>query len=219
VEKHNGMLREVYVVDPSGDGVFQEELREPDAELIRYFDWLECHPYEGNRAEANLDAPSWMRRVGERVTRGFVLTIDYGYPSEELYAPYRRAGTLMCYQRHQADDNPYLSPGDKDITTHVDFSALQKAGREAGLETLWFGEQYRFLLGLGFFEELLRLQSTTTDENQARALRMTLKNLIMPDAGMGETFKVLVQGKAVATPDLLCARSISDIPLTGFDMF
>lgn len=118
----------------------------------------------------------------------------------------------MCYHRHQADDNPYNRVGEKDITAHVDFSALQKAGSEVGLDTLWFGEQYRFLLALGFFEELVRLEAAATDEKEARALRLTLKNLIMPEAGMGETFKVLVQGKNVGTPGLLCARSIGAIP-------
>ena len=118
----------------------------------------------------------------------------------------------MCYHLHQADDYPYDRVGEKDITAHVDFTALQKAGSETGLETLWFGEQYRFLLGLGFFEELVRLEATATDENEARALRLTLKNLIMPETGMGETFKILVQGKNIGTPDLLCSRPVAAIP-------
>ena len=118
----------------------------------------------------------------------------------------------MCYHRHQADDNPYDRVGEKDITTHVDFTALQKAGNEVGLETLWFGEQYRFLLGLGFFEELVRLEATAANEKEALALRLTLKNLIMPEVGMGETFKVLIQGKNVGAPELLCSRAIGSIP-------
>ena len=211
VEKRAGRLKDVYV---TSDGhVFTEELREADSRLSDYFAWLGCEPIEGNRAEANLLAPVWMRSVGERIGQGFVLTIDYGYPSAELYAPFRRTGTLMCYHRHQADENPYDKVGDKDITAHIDFSALQKAGLEVGLETVWFGEQYRFLLGLGFFEELVRLEAAAADEKEARALRMTLKNLILPEAGMGETFKVLVQGKQVGTPELLCSRSPATLTL------
>jgi SAM-dependent MidA family methyltransferase len=212
VEKHDGDLKEVFVT--TRDDVFVEELREPaGSSLSEYFSWLGSSPVEGNRAEANLVAPEWMRHVGKRIEKGFVLTIDYGYPVEELYAPYRRAGTLMCYHRHQADDNPYDRVGEKDITAHVDFTSLQKAGCEVGLETLWFGEQYRFLLALGFFEELVGLEAAATDEKEARALRLTLKNLIMPEAGMGETFKVLVQGKNVGSPELSCSRAISAIPI------
>lgn len=210
VEKHAGALQEVFVV--SHDDAFVEELRAASNPLLAgHFAWLGCGPVEGNRAEVNLAAPAWLRGVARRITRGFVLTIDYGYPAQELYALHRRAGTLMCYHRHQADDNPYERVGEKDITAHVDFTALRKAGDEVGLATLWFGEQYRFLLGLGFFEELVRLEAAAPTEKEARALRLTLKNLILPDAGMGETFKVLVQGKNVGTPRLLCSRSLDAI--------
>ena len=211
VEKSSGVLQEVFVA--SRDAAFVEEVRvSTDPRLTDYFAWLGCGPVEGNRAEANLVAPDWMRQVGQRIEQGFVLTIDYGYPANELYAPHRRAGTLMCYHRHQADDNPYDRVGEKDITAHVDFTALQKAGSEVGLETLSFSEQYRFLLGLGFFEELVHMEAAAVDEKEARALRLTLKNLIMPEAGMGETFKVLVQGKNVGVPQLLCSREIGAIP-------
>ncbi|MFA6687268.1 MAG: hypothetical protein WCS16_07315, partial [Desulfuromonas sp.] len=71
--------------------------------------------------------------------------------------------------------------------------------------------QYRFLMGLGFVEELMRLQTQKEDPSEALALRMTLKNLIMPDNGMGETFKVLIQGRGVGSPELLCSRSMADI--------
>ncbi len=212
LEKHDGQFQEVFVANQP-DGSFTEELRDLSTPaLTDYFEWLGTAPLEGNRAEANLIAPHWMRGVGERIQKGFALTIDYGYPSEELYAPYRRTGTLMCYHRHQADDNPYDKVGEKDLTAHVDFTALQKAGEEAGLKSLWFGEQYRFLMSLGFVEELMALEAKTSDEQEARALRLTLKNLIMPDAGMGEIFKVLVQGKNVGQPELLCARSLQDLP-------
>jgi len=41
---------------------------------------------------------------------------------------------------------------------------------------------------------------------------MTLKNLILPEGGgMGGRFKILVQGKGVAAPELLCSRKIRDI--------
>jgi len=213
LEKHQGALQEVYVVT-APDGRFAEELRAPaDAALQHYFSWLGCGPVEGNRAEANLAAADWMRRVAGLLGRGFILTIDYGYPAAELYAPFRRAGTLMCYHRHAASDDPYRHIGCQDLTAHVDFTALQKAGAEHGAQTLYFAEQYRFLMALGFVEALIEMQARTADENQARALRLTLKHLVMPEGGMGETFKVLIQGKDVGQPDLLCDRRLSQIPM------
>jgi len=212
VEKRAGELQEVFVV-AAGDG-FAEELRAPSTPRIaEHLRWLGAAPVEGNRAEVNLQAVDWIRDVGRLLRRGFVLTIDYGYPAAELYAPWRRSGTLMCYHRHSSSDNPYQYLGCQDITAHIDFTSLQRAGEEAGLVPLWFGEQYRFLLSLGFVEALLELQAREKDENRARALRLTLKNLIMPEGGMGETFKVLVQGKGVGTPELLCARPLRALPL------
>lgn len=212
LEKHQGELQEV-CVDLDDQGAFVETLQPPvDTALQQHFDWLGVGPTEGNRCEANLAAVGWMRQVAAILERGFVLTIDYGYPAEELYAPFRGTGTLMCYRQHQADENPLEDVGDKDITAHVDFTALQLAGSEEGLETLDFIEQYRFLMSLGFVEALMELQAQTRDENQARALRLSLKNLIMPEGGMGETFKVLIQGKGVGRPQLLCQRGIGMIP-------
>ncbi len=68
-------------------------------------------------------------------------------------------------------------------------------------------------MGLGFLELLMQMQSRETDPRKAQALRMSMKHLILPEAGMGERFKVLVQGKNVGRPDLLCARRIQDIAL------
>lgn len=82
VEKRSGVIGEVFVV--SRENVFEEDVRAPAAcPLQEYFKWLGCGPLEGNRAEANLVAPDWIRRVGQRISQGFVLTIDYGYPSTE----------------------------------------------------------------------------------------------------------------------------------------
>lgn len=214
VEKRDGRFFEVFIAR-KGD-VLTEELRPlQNEEICKYFTLVGIEPYEGNRAEVNLEAVRWMHRVGEVLSRGFVLTIDYGYPASELYAPVRRNGTLMGYCRHTANENPLQHIGCQDLTAHVDFTALERSGEQAGLETLWFGEQYRFLMGLGFLETLVALQAQQSDPQKALALRLTLKNLIMPEAGMGETFKVLVQGKAVGAPELLCSRRLKDISLPG----
>ncbi len=212
VEKKNNELLEVMVT--CVDGEFKEEFGPlTDPRLSDYFDLSQQPLVEGNRAEVNLAALDWIKQVGQLLQRGAVLTIDYGYPAAELLAPWRRAGTLLCYHRHESSDNPYQHIGCQDITAHINFSVLETVGRDQGLETLYFGEQYRFLMGLGFLEELVRLQALETDPQRAQALRMTLKNLIMPDGGMGESFKVLLQGKGLGTPDLLCARTIREIGL------
>lgn len=210
VEKREGELKEVFVVN--GEQGFAEELRPLSTEKITdYHRLVDMQPAEGNRSEVNLAALDWMAQVAGILGRGFVMTIDYGYPAEELMAAYRKTGTLLCYHRHQSNEDPYQQAGCQDITAHIDFTALQRVGEQNGLQNLYFGEQYRFLMGLGFFETVIEMQMRETDEQKAQALRMTLKNLILPEGGMGESFKILVQGKGVDEPELLCARKIRDI--------
>lgn len=212
IESHGGKLHEVYVVNDNGG--FREDLRPlADTRINAYFTELGLHPGEGNRCEVNLVAIDWLRQVAEVLRRGFVLTIDYGYLAEELYAPYRHAGTLLCYHRHQSNEEPLQRVGCQDITAHIDFTTLQNVGRQRGLVPLYFAQQYQFLMGLGFLEMLLEMQSRETDPQKAQALRMNLKTLILPEGGMGESFKVLIQGKHVGSPELLCAKRIKDINL------
>jgi SAM-dependent MidA family methyltransferase len=213
VEKRAGKLLEVYV--DVENGTFQEILRDPATkELINYLEWVDVELAEGNRAEINLAAPAWIRDVAGLLQRGFVLTIDYGYLASELYAPWRTNGTLITYYQHTSGENPYIRIGEQqDLTAHVDFSALIKAGEESGLQQLFYGDQCKFLLGLGFVDALLAAQAREKEPHHAQALRLTLKNLILPEGGMGEIFKVLIQGKGVVPQNLLCARSLRDLPL------
>lgn len=213
VEIHNGELQEVFVTVLNG--TFQEVLQNPSTdELSNYLSWSGVDLLEGTRAEINLAAPLWLRDVATLLQRGFILTIDYGYQARELYAPWRTRGTLMCYYQHTSGENPYIRIGEQDITAHIDFSALIRTGEELGLRQLFYGDQCKFLLGLGFVDALLEAQSQEKDPHRAQALRLTLKNLILPDGGMGEIFKVLVQGKGVGQQDLLCARSLREITST-----
>jgi SAM-dependent MidA family methyltransferase len=167
---------------------------------------IELHP--GQQAEINLAALHWLGQAARALQKGFILTIDYGFPAVELFAHHRKRGTLLCYYRHQTEDNPYIRLGRQDITSHVDFTTLMKHGEELGLETDWFGEQYRFLLTAGIIEEIEEFeQSDATDERKLK-LRLALKKLIMPEGGMGDTFRVLIQSKGVASVELLCQRRI-----------
>ncbi|MCW9050606.1 MAG: SAM-dependent methyltransferase [Deltaproteobacteria bacterium] len=210
VEKHHGALQEVFVVNTETG--FQEELRPLSTDQIQdYFDQIGIEPLEGNRCEVNLAACKWIRQVAEVMSRGFVLTVDYGYLAAELYAPYRHAGTFLCYHKHQTNENPYQLVGCQDMTAHVDFTTLQQVGRQRGLISLFYGQQYQFLMALGFLEMLIEMQARETDPNKAQALRMNLKTLILPEGGMGESFKVLIQGKNVGSPELLCQKRIQDI--------
>ncbi|OQW50110.1 MAG: hypothetical protein A4C66_05570 [Nitrospira sp. HN-bin3] len=149
---------------------------------------------EGYRTEVNLHALDWMAQVAQCLARGFVLTIDYGHTAQDLYSIDRKRGTFLCYRQHTVHEDPFLHVGQQDMTAHVDFSSLATAGEEQGLRTTGFTNQMSFLMGLGIEQMLTGLSQDSP------ALTAAIQ-LLRPN-GMGTTFKVLVQHKAVPNPKL-----------------
>jgi SAM-dependent MidA family methyltransferase len=123
-----------------------------DAELVQAIDALSLPAIEGYTTEINLLARRWIGEVGHALNRGYVLTIDYGYPASLYYAPFRCGGTLTAFVKHHSIDDVLAEPGMRDITAHVDFTALAQAGEKAGLATLGFLDQQRFLMGVAHDE-------------------------------------------------------------------
>ena len=209
-----GNLKEIYVTQRNGQ--FEEQWGElSDPRIASYFHSMDITLQEGQKAEVNLLALEWMEKVARCLERGFVLTIDYGCLSEELYAPNRREGTLLCYFQHQASENSYERLGEQDITSHVNFTSLIRKGEEVGLRFTGLVPQYRFLIGLGILEQMETL-GRELSELDGLKLRLSLKNLIEPEMGMGEVFKVLVQHKGMDQPRLDGLRDLGSILLFHF---
>jgi len=200
VERIGGRLKEIYV---SAEG---EELREKPgsitstevaAAVARYAHDLE----EGRRVEVNLRACPWVRAVAEKLTRGFVITIDYGDLAERLFTSDRPRGTLLAYRGHVAGEDFYTAPGEQDLTAHVNFSALIDAGKSAGLAFTGFTTQERFLMALGEENQFRDLYNPGQTEAEKLQARLKLKRLISPE-GMGSVFKVLIQHRGLDAPQL-----------------
>jgi SAM-dependent MidA family methyltransferase len=156
VTRDAGKLKEIYV------GAEGEELKEKlgpisdsgvAAAVARYAPQLE----EGHRMEVSRRAAEWVSTVAAKLTRGFVLTIDYGDLAKFLYTPERRRGTLLAYRGHAVSEDFYSAPGEQDLTAQVNFSALIDAGKESGLECTGFTTQERFLMALGEANEFADL--------------------------------------------------------------
>jgi len=201
VTLREGHLREIYVTHK--DGGFREETGVLSSDKFgNYFEELGVVLDEGQRAEVNLMALDWMEMVSRVLIKGFVITIDYGHEAENLYSPFRRNGTLLCYHGHTWNDNPYERIGLQDITSHVDFTSLMTKGGEMGLRTTGFTTQYRFLLGLGFLKEAQSIVRDDLSPLEGIRNRLSMKTLILPNGGMGDVFKVLIQHKGLDNPQL-----------------
>jgi SAM-dependent MidA family methyltransferase len=187
-------LMEIFVTADPSKG-FIEELKPASEHLKEYLNELHISLPKGFRTEINLEAIEWIKEIATCLKEGYVLTIDYGYSSAELYHERKRNGTLICYHQHQINDCPFEHIGEQDITSHVNFSALCHWGLKSGLRCCGFTNQANFLLGLGFKNHLRNLQ-TSPQNLISQALQETFltRTLLLE---MGYKFKVLIQGKSV----------------------
>ncbi|MBL0392958.1 SAM-dependent methyltransferase [Ramlibacter monticola] len=131
--------------------------------------------------EIHPQAQAFIRTLAERLVAGAAFFIDYGFPEAEYYHPQRHMGTLMCHRGHMADPDPLETPGEKDITAHVDFTGIALAAQEAGLPTLGYATQGRFLLNAGIADLL---------QDATQAERIAAQRLVA-EHEMGELFKVI----------------------------
>lgn len=200
VTRVGGRLKEIYVTavdDELREKVGAISSTEVAAYVARYAKAIE----ESHRVEANLRAAQWIRTIAEKLAGGFVVTIDYGDLAPNLFTPDRPQGTLMSYRQHLVTENLYSAPGEQDLTAHVNFSALIDAGGEVGLDLTGFTTQERFLLALGEENEFGDLYDPGQSETEQLQARLKLKRLINPE-GMGTIFKVLVQHRGIASPQI-----------------
>lgn len=144
---------------------------------------------DGYTIETSPAAEQWWRAAAGVLTHGRLLAIDYGFSAEEQISPSRLHGTLRAYHRHHVSDDLLANVGEQDLTAHVNFTAIQKAGEAAGLQTENFCTQPQFLTRIweaamkkGFFSEW-----------EARQTRQ-FQTLTHPDH-LGRAFRVLVQSR------------------------
>ena len=198
----DGALQEVFVTVDAESRSLTEVISTPSTDCLAEYlagqDIDISAGYEnGYRSEINLAALDWLETVSHKLERGYVLTIDYGYLAPQYYSPQRQQGTLQCFRRHGAHQDPYAYLGHQDITAHVNFSALEKQGLAQGLTSMGYTQQGLFLMALGLGDRLVTNNNTSdiTQLNEVIRRRETLQSLINP-LGLGG-FQVLIQGKGL----------------------
>ncbi len=149
----------------------------PPAEVDGEHDYL---------TETHSQAEAFVRTLAQKLmanpqNKGAIFLIDYGFPESEYYHPQRHMGTVMCHLAHQADGNPLLQVGQKDITAHVNFTGIALAAQDMGLNCLGYTSQGRFLLNCGLPE----LMASADLKNRSHAMKL------INEHEMGELFKVI----------------------------
>ncbi len=152
-------------------------------------------PPEGDYvSEINPAAQALIRSLSERCDAGVLLIIDYGFPAAEYYHPQRASGTLVAHYRHRAVHDPLFMPGLCDVSAHVDFSAIARAGVAGGMTVGGYATQARFLINCGILDALAACGDPQTSAYLRQAA--AVQKLLSP-AEMGELFKVLALVRGV----------------------
>jgi SAM-dependent MidA family methyltransferase len=161
-----------------GPAVSERRMAELGAPEARSGEVFEVNP------EARRLVQTLSRRFAEQ--KGVLLALDYGYDETAV------GDTLQAVRRHQPV--PALqTPGEADLTAHVDFAALARAAELAKVSPIV--NQGSFLRRLGIEVRAERLAAAHPDK--ADDLLSGCHRLINP-AGMGTLFKVL----ALSSPDI-----------------
>lgn len=124
-----------------------------------------------------------MSAIAQRIAAhgGAGIFFDYGHLVPGL------GDTFQAVRKHRSEgvlDNP----GEADLTSHVDFSALAAVSSSHGLEAR-MATQAEFLLGMGLLERAGRL-GQAADEAARAKITADVERLAGPDE-MGKLFKVL----------------------------
>jgi SAM-dependent MidA family methyltransferase len=145
---------------------------------------------DGFMVEHSPAAVAWWKKAAGSLGRGKLLTIDYGLTSDEWLRPERSHGTLRTYAQHHPGGDPLEKPGECDITAHVNFSAVEDAGRAVGLVTETFTGQDKFLT-----QVLAQTEAKPGSFDPWTAARTRQFQTLTHPEHLGHAFRVLVQSR------------------------
>jgi SAM-dependent MidA family methyltransferase len=194
-------LHELWVRE-EGNGLDWSEQEAP-APYEDYFAARGIALDDGQFADLSLEWEAAYADVARWVTRGLIVTFDYGFPESQLFrSRLRRFGTAAAYGQQRVTRDLLANPGEQDLTAHINFTDLQRAGEQAGFTTHLFERQAKFLLALGITDHPLFKPVLEEEVAGAAAAverldaRDDARRLVLPD-GIGEDIRVLVQGRGV----------------------
>ena len=140
----------------------------------------------GFETEVNLAAPTLMNQIAAKLSRGVILTIDYGFLREEFYSLHRYEGTLQIRAKQKKLSSPFEQIGLADISAHVEWTSLAEAAQSSGAKQVGFTDQHHFLTGI--ISEFFSAAEFNASEKRA------LQTLLHPEM-LGRSFQVLALGK------------------------
>jgi len=143
---------------------------------------------DGFTTEVCPSAIQWWADASKKLGKGVLMTIDYGLESLQFLDPARSQGTLRSYHKHQNSNDILSDAGERDLTAHVNFTAIREAGEHSGLKTNHFLSQSEYLTRV--FEDIWHNQSKFGNWTPSRLRQF--QTLTHPEH-LGRAFRVLIQ--------------------------
>lgn len=153
---------------------------------------LPATPEEGDIVERSPAIDGFLRELGKLIALrgGAALFIDYGYATTAY------GDTLQALKEH-AYHNPLHTPGEADLTAHVNFERVGDVMKDSGLTVLPAITQGTFLQFLGLRHRADKLKSSANAQ-QKQDIDLAVQRLAAPEQ-MGTLFKVIA---ATSSPTL-----------------
>jgi len=190
LRRSDGIWREIFVGQGEHGDLIEIE-GDPSEAVRSQITHGESQIPDGWEIECRPAAQAWIRDIAARLTRGLVITVDYGYTRDEYFAKPRLRGTWRTYFNHTQTNDALANIGGQDITADVDFTRFIAAGEDAGLETIFFKDLSHALIEIG--RDVIE-QITTRDAGRPSRDRNAIQQLLHPSM-MGTRFRVLIQRK------------------------
>ncbi|MFZ3588134.1 class I SAM-dependent methyltransferase [Bacillus sp. DJP31] len=195
IKKVDNELLEVRVTEKNGNELHEKLVPLVNQDISNFIQDFQVSINKGQQCEIPRQMCSFIQKIGEWVQEGLVYTIDYGYTDEEWNTPYHREGSLRGFYKHQLIRDPLKHVGEMDLTTHIHFDKLIKAGINSGLDFLGLFRQDEFLMKEGILDYLQEHMDTDPFSEKSKKNR-AIRSLLM-QGGISSSFHVVVQSKNV----------------------
>lgn len=194
IEQGETSLLEISV-DVGKEGTLVERLSVcENQQLIDWVDHFGPQLPAHYRSEVCLQMAGWIKEIAKWLTRGAIITVDYGYCNDELMLPERREGSIRGYKNHSMVKDPLKFPGEMDLTAHVQWDAFRKVGKEEGLSEVLHERQDKYLIQAGLFSFLALQDNDNSPFSQAFKRNRAIQSFVHPE-GISSAFQVNIQGK------------------------
>jgi SAM-dependent MidA family methyltransferase len=140
----------------------------------------------GFETEVNVAAPKLMSEIAAKLSRGVILTIDYGFSRTEFYSLQRSQGSLQVRANQKKLSSPFQQIGLADISLHVEWTSLAEAAQSLGAAPIGFTDQHHFLTGI--------ISKSFLEADFGASEKRALQTLLHPEM-LGRNFQALAMGR------------------------